>query len=83
VNFLLLSVGLCCEIWPQLEVCAAESLGVSEEEGKPRARVCVRERERDRESKRVFVFSFFTFGSKAGSAENLSPGGSCNLETAA
>jgi hypothetical protein len=43
--------------------------------------VCVRERE----SKRVFVFFFFffTFGTKAGSAENLSPGGSCNLETAA
>jgi hypothetical protein len=41
----------------------------------------MRERERVKES--FCVFFFFTFGTKAGSAENLSPGGSCNLETEA
>jgi hypothetical protein len=79
VNFLLLSVGLCCEIWPELEVCAAESLGVSEEEGNARARVCVCERERDRvkESFCVFFFHFWIKGWISGESESrgkLQPG---------
>jgi len=52
VNFLLLSVGLCCDIWPELEVYAAESLGVW---AKKEGNAC----ERERESQREFLCFFF------------------------
>ncbi len=76
VNFLLLSVGLCCEIWPELEVCAAEILGVWV---KKEGNACVREREREsqREFLCFFLFHFWNKGWISGESESrgkLQPG---------